>query len=87
MLQGFARASLQPKLPLPVPNSDLRCDAKHMAFFSALLLCGMVTLSPYEFVAKSSASMSAKALNSSAFPLGSSKNIVCCSPGCPSKRT
>ena len=30
---------------------------------------------------------SANALNSSAFPLGSRKNIVCCSPGSPRKRT
>ena len=30
---------------------------------------------------------SAKALNSNAFPAGSSRNIVHCSPDCPSKRT
>ena len=38
-------------------------------------------------VANNSASISANALNSKALPLGSSKNIVCCSPGSPSNRT
>jgi len=38
-------------------------------------------------LAKSSASTSAKALNSRALPEGSWKNMVRCSPGKPSKRT
>lgn len=38
-------------------------------------------------LANNSASIFANALNSNALPLGSSKNIVYCSPGCPSNRT
>ena len=39
-----------------------------------------------EFYLANNCPISLKALNSSAFPAGSKKNMVACSPTCPSKR-
>jgi hypothetical protein len=50
-----------------------------MGFVNALMRC-------LDYFAKTRL-MSSNALNSSALPLGSRKNIVACSPGCPLKRT